>query len=387
MTNLKKNAIFVGILLSNIFLIFFVRNALYPIHYAPQGLFFLELMGITIHIPFELLLLIETGNIVLLFLISKKLFPNKFSLIAPMIYAVSPWSIYLVSGESFYIYLSFLIQVYFYGLLLKSEKKFLGLVFITIAAIIGAYTSLFLLILLPSILCLIIFFRIYNFKYLKLSFVILSLSISPLLFLILSNQLSFKNILNKQIQIFSDPGLLNMVNDFQGAAKQENLGKLAKISENKYLFFSEFFLLKMTKQFTPSTYFTSQEKLLNFSFSPPIYLGFLIPFFFGLYKILKSASLQRILFLSSIIVIPSVLAKEAVDLNRLILFAPVVILLISYGFTELIKQKEKKVISMFLIISISLVIFQFLTTVFDIQSREKNRFIKYNMQNYEIGNQ
>lgn len=214
----------------------------------------------------------------------------------------------------------------------------------------------------------------------------LSLLIFPLFFLILSNQVGFRNILNEEVKIFSDPGLINTVNSYQGAAKEEGLGILARISENRYIFSAEYILLKYIKSLTPATFFTSQEKLLGFSFSPPIYLGFVVPFFYGLYQILQFSNIRKILLLSALLIIPSVLAKPMVDLNRLILFLPVVIFVMSYGFIKMIEKKGKKAY-LLLILTIAIIFLQLFVTISDIRFREKDRFIKYYGQNYELGKQ
>lgn len=378
---------FIPILLIHQLLIIFIHSVLYPIHYASKNLFFLEITGGKFDITYETLFLLDAVNLILLWLISKLIFKNKFSITAPLIYAIIPWSSYLVSAGSFYIYLLLILLITVYGLLKTGSNKKLGYPLLIGGIIIGIYSSALLLILLPLLLFLLSILKLISIKDLKPLVAILFLSTVPLLFLIYSNMLGFKNIINNEIKIFEDPGLLNMVNSFQGAANQQGFGQLAKLSENKYLFFSEYILLKVTKQFVPSAIFTPQEKLLNFSFSPPIYLGFLIPFVFGFCQMLKTSRLRKALFLSTLLIIPSVLAKSIVDLNRLFILMPVIVLVITFGLVLLYEQRNKKKIAIFLAITILLVIFQIIVTISDIQIREKDRFIRYYGQNYEIGKQ
>lgn len=302
----------------HLLLILFIRNALYPIHFAHQDFAF----------PFELLVFLDSGNLLLLWLISRRIFSN-YSFLPSLIYAVIPWSGYLVSAESSYIYLLSLLLLIFFIYVYFKSKRILGFVLII-----------------------------------------------PLF-------LGLKNVLGGEVKIFSDPGLLNMVNSYQGAAKEIGFGNLARISENKYLFFTEYVLLKYMKQLVPTTYFTSQEKLLNFSFSSPIYFGFLPPFLYGLYVLSKSPFLLRSILISTLLVIPSVLAKQMVDLNRLFIFSPVIIFVISYGLMKLYEQRKRT--SFFLILTLILVIFQLVVTISDIQFKEKDRYIKYFGQDYEVG--
>lgn len=387
MKKLTNSAIFLGILLIYLILVIFIQKNLYLIHFAGHNLFFLDLIGIKIDMPSGLFVFFGAANLGLLWLIGKSFFAGRFSLIPPAIYAISPWSSYLVVAGSFYIYLSFLVLLIFYSLLLiRSGHKLWGSNLLVGVVITAMYSSLLLFLVLPVIFLLIIVFKLTPF--IRLTFLIsLVILLVPLLFLICSNRPGFINVMNNEIKIFEDPGLLNMVNSYQGTANQQGFGQLAKLSENKYLFFSEYTLLKFTKQFVPSTFFTPQEKLLNFSFSPPIYIGFLIPFIFGLFQILKYSSFKKVLFLSTLLVIPSVLAKSMVDLNRLFIFMPVITLVVAFGLILLYEQRNKKKIAIFLAITIFLIIFQILVTISDIQLREKDRFIKYFGQNYELGKQ
>ncbi len=385
---MRTYLIFILIALVHCFLTIFIQNNIDPIHYIAQNFFVLELIGRRIYFPSEALYFFDLGNLILIWLIGRSFFTKNASLIPPLVYAISPWSNYLVSGESFYVYLSFLVLVMSYGLfLIKSEKNSIGLILLGSTAVIALYSSFLMIVTIPVIFLLLIVSKNYSFSILKKAILIIVISTLPLFFLIYFHQVGFKNILSNEIQIFSDPGLINMVNKYQGDARQEGFGIFAKLAENKYIFYPEFILLKFTKQFTPSTFFTSQEKLLSFSFTSPIFFGFLLPFFYGLYKILKSPFLRKILIISSVLVIPSILSKHIVDLNRLVIFSPVVILIISYGLIEIYKQRKDRRIYLFLVLTISLVVLQLIVSLSDIHLREKARFVKYHGENYEIEKQ
>lgn len=388
MKNIKVYSLFFCLLIIHQLLIIFVQSILHPIHFTPQNFFVLELIGREGGIPSNLLFILNAGNVILLWLISKRIFANRFSLIPPIVYAISPWSAYLVAAESFYIYLSFLVLLISYGLfLIRLNQQFWGTILVVVAMTVSVYSSLLLLIILPFFLPLLVYFGLMPFSKIKRLAILLIILALPMLFYIYGNLPGFKNSFNNEVRVFSDPGLLNMVNNYQGTANKEGLGKFAKLSENRYIFSAEYILLKFVKQFTPSTFFTSQEKLLNFSFSSPIYLGFIIPFIFGLYRILQSSMLRRILYVSSLLVIPSMFAKQAVDLNRLVIIAPMIVLVISYGLEELYVHRENKIAKLFLVTALSLVVFQTLLTFDDIRAKEKDRFVKYFEQNFEIGKQ
>jgi len=374
------------ILLAHVFFAVYIKQVLSPIHYVSHSFFFFDLIGKSGSLSFEILLLISAGILILLWLIGKFFFKNNYSLIPPLIYAISPWGSYLVVAESFYIFLLFLLLMIFYGLLLiKAGKSKAGSILMIGGTVIAMYSSYILFMLIPIIFLFLIVFKVISFSSLRNFLPVLFLLLLPLFFLVYKNQLGFKQISSNEIKILSDPGLLNNVNSYQGAAREANLGSFAKISENKYIFTAEYVLLKYSKQLIPTSYFTQQEKLLNFSFIPPIYLGFLILFLYGLYKLLQLSTLRKDFLLSTMLIIPSILSDKMVDLNRLVLFFPVIILVITYGLLNLVELKKKR--TFFLLLMLSLIVFQGLFTLSDIHLKEKGRYTKYFSQNYEIGKQ
>jgi hypothetical protein len=372
-----------GLLAINLFFVIFIQKSIYPIHLSPQNFFLLDLIGKNFYLPSALIYISELGNVVLLWLIGRKFFKSYQTLIPPAIYAISPWGSYLTAGGSFYIYLLFLSLVFTYSLLIiKDSTKSTGIILFLVSSLIAVYSSMFFLALIPVFIGLILIFKIIPFKNLKISIIVFIILISPLVILIGKDRATFKNVIQNQVQVFADPGIVNTVNSYQGSARKENLGILARISENKYLFSGEDLLLKYVEQFAPATSFTSQEKLLEFSFSSPIFLGFLIPFFYGIYLLLKSANARKIIFVSTFLVMPSVLSQELVNLNRLVIFMPVIIFIISYGLIKLIEQKSKKRI--YVLIFVVLIILQMFITISDIKTKEKARFNEYYGQNYEV---
>ena len=387
MKNRKQLSILIGLLIAREFFTIFIQSYLDPIRFASQSFFVFDLIGKTYSWSYLWLNFFDLGNVILLWLIGKKIFANRFAFTAAAVYAICPWGSYLAVASSFYIYLSFIILLIFYSLvIIYSGGKQAWVKILLIGAIITAmYSSFTLFITLPILFVLIILFQVILFKDLKKTLIFICILMLPLVFIVIRNQTSFSNIRASEIKLFADPGLLNMVNSYQGAGKEAGFGNIAKVSENRYIFAIEYIFLKYIKSLTPTNYFTQQEKLLNFSFTPPIYLGFLIPFLYGLYNMFQNSILRKLFLLSTLLIIPSIFSKQIVDLNRQILFAPVVIILISYGIIKFLETRKK--ITFFLTITLVLVIFQFVVTISDIKLREKDRYIKYYGQNYEIGKQ
>ena len=355
---------------------------------APQNILASDLIGITTHLPNVLISILGLGNLIFLWLISKRFFKGYAALIVPAIYAISPWSSYLTAAGSFYVFLLFLLMVFTYSLILiRDGSSALGAILFLASSLTAVYSSVFFLILIPLYVALVILFKIIPTKNIKKLVVIFAFLIIPIIFLILKNATSFKNVVQNEITVFKDPGLVNTANQFQGEAEKSGLKILARLSENKYLFYSETLLLKYTDQLVPVTFFTPQYKLLNFSFTPPIFLGFLIPFLYGFFLSAINPNTRKFLYMSTLFVVPSVLAKNIISLDRLVLFLPVVIFIIVWGLIHMFELKKRKLIKCLLALSFVLVIFQLLVTMSDIKTREKLRFESYYGNKYEITEQ
>jgi len=380
---IKIYLLLAALLIIHLIFIVFIEKNIYPIHLTLQNFFLLDLMGKTKHLPEAFIYVFELGNVFLLWIIARKKIKGYQALIPSLIYAISPWGAYLTAAGSFYVFLLLLVLVFIYSLILiKEDIKPFGQILFLSSSLVAIYSSVFLLILIPVAICLILVLKIISLKDLKIPTLLFVLLALPLLLFSFKNRANTQNILQNEVSIFADPGHINTVNSFEGEAGQVNMNILGRISENKYVFSGEYLLFKFSEQLVPATFFTSQEKLLDFSFSSPIFLGFLIPFFYGIYLLLKSENTGKIVLISSLLVIPSVLAQEPVNLNRLIIFMPVVIFIISYGIVKLLEQKDKK--KVWILAFSILVLLQIFITINDIKVREKARFIQYFGQDYEV---
>ena len=380
---IKIYLLLAALLIVHLIFIVFIEKNIYPIHLTLQNFFLLDLMGKTKHLPEAFIYVFELGNVFLLWIIARKKIKGYQALIPSLIYAISPWGAYLTAAGSFYVFLLLLVLVFIYSLILiKEDIKPFGQILFLSSSLVAIYSSVFLLILIPVAICLILVLKIISLKDLKIPTLLFVLLALPLLLFSFKNRANTQNILQNEVSIFADPGHINTVNSFEGEAGQVNMNILGRISENKYVFSGEYLLFKFSEQLVPATFFTSQEKLLDFSFSSPIFLGFLIPFFYGIYLLLKSENTGKIVLISSLLVIPSVLAQEPVNLNRLIIFMPVVIFIISYGIVKLLEQKDKK--KVWILAFSILVLLQIFITINDIKVREKARFIQYFGQDYEV---
>lgn len=359
-------------------------NALFPAQLTPQSLFAFDLAGTPIIFPWWTPFIVNISNIFLLWLISKKIFTDRIRFIPPLVYAISPWVTYLTVANSIYVFLLCLILIFFLGYLIFNLHGKLGIVLMIGSSAILMFSSFFMFLIIPLGIGVILFNNLSSFTNLKPLIISTFIILLFLLGISFYNQQGFLNISKSQIQFLEDPALINSIQEFQGESKKEGYYFLSKLAENKYIYTAKYFVLKLSKQIAPSTIFTPQEKLLGFSFSSPIFVGFLPLFLFGLYKGLSDRVFRKYLPFALLLIFPSFMSKSLVDLNRLFLIFPFVILCINYGIANL--QHKTRIVFVSLIIF--LIFFQFIVTCFDIKLREYERFDKANLSLFsQIGKQ
>lgn len=366
----------------------FLVKLIYPIHLQEQKPLFFDLIELNVELPLWLIYFLGSINIFLIWIIAKNFFLGRLALIPVLVYCLSPWSFYLMASQSFYIYLLMLTLITFLGILqIKSEKSKLGLLLFVLGSILLLYSSFLLLLIYPIIIAALIFIKFVTFKKISLPLFIIVLLCLPLFISMFKNQVGIRNIYNNQITVFTDPGHISIINAFQGESSKAGFNLLSKMAENKYIYFFKYSILKAVKHITPSTFFTSQEGLLKFSFTTPIYFGFLIPFLYGVYLTLKSPSLRSGLIASFVLLVPSFVSKQIINLNRLVLFEPVIIFIIALGLVKITRGKKDRIFKLMLSLTIILVVTQFLVTIFDINFREYIRYERYFGESLQIGEQ
>lgn len=360
---------------------------LYPIHLSAQTPFFFDLIEFHKTLPPWSIYLFGVANFLLIFLLAKAFFAKRQAYIPLLLFSISPWPAYLSLAGSYYIYLLTLLMLSLYGVwFFTLGKKKLGMAILVLSSTLLLYSSLLILIIFPILILASYLTKALPFKAINKSVILIMLLCLPLFIFMIKNPVGLKNIFVSQVGIFSDPGLIGNVNKFQGESRKAGLFFLAKPIENKYTYLTQYSILKALKHLHPSTFFTSQEGLLKFSFSPPIFLGFLISFLYGLFFIIKQKSYRKYLIFPLILLLPSFFSKIPVDLNRLVLTSPFIIFIISFGILQLSKNRSK-IHKLILILCIIFVFAQFLVTLFDINLREYLRFERTFNGSFEIGEQ
>ncbi len=359
------------------FTIFYVGRYIPVQGINKEDIFITSLLGRGFVLPLYVTQIFGFGNLILIYLIGKKIFSNKVGLLSSLIYTLSPWTVYVSVAGSFYIFILFWLMLSFLGaIILKIDKSRYGLFLLFLGIIVATYSSLIVVLMLP-----IFFYMLFKLDVLDLSTLrqnkILSLLILLFgilfVFIISKNPIGFRNILSRDINLFSNIGLINSVNDFRGLSEKVGFSLVGKLVENKVTYLGRHVLFNFLAQYTPTTYFTSQEKLLGFSFSPPILFGFIFPFFLGLREILNRIKKKNLLLILSFsLVLPSILSIKSPDLDRLVLLSPLIFFPISLG---LIKGFESRsLVKILMCCAIFVVVIQGIVVLRDISYREPLRY-------------
>lgn len=338
-----------------------------------ENVLFSELINHPIFINSAIGIAFGLANLLLIMLVSKKLINSGIWYIPPLIYAVSPWTIYLEIGGSLYIPIVACLLLIFISIkLMKQNTK--GLILLISASSAMIYISILMWEMFPFLIFSLLKLKLIDVKRLKNYLLYLTIICLPVFFLIFINVKGVKNIFSNQVSIFSEVGLINAVNSYRGETIQTKFATIGKFVENRYFYLSEHFIFNLLKHFSPSAYFTQEFKMFDFSFSPPIMLGFLLPFIFGLKRVIKLYLKNKWLFLMIIsLILPSILSKNSPDHNRLILIAPAMFIVIGIGFKDLLTRKSA-VYKLLLVFTFILIVTQLFTFVSDVFLREGIRF-------------
>lgn len=383
MNNFYKGKIFPLFIILIIFILQFVliRYVSFSINYiklSPQSIFITDLFGTSVFLPTWIYYFCVGGSTLMIWLIVRNFFSGFWEVLPSFIFGICLWPIYLVSAESSSIVTLFLMLILIFSFMKWRNGH--GSIWM-VAIFVGA---LYYFSMLVSLTIFLAFIFIVATNYItkkqktQLLFVILFMYL-PVILGSLHNPAGFLNLIKQQIDIFSDPGLLNGLNNFKGESQLDGYYVLQKIVENKYIYLPKYILLKVLKHFNPSTYFTDNEKLLNFSFNSPIYFGFIIPFIYGIYKYLKNFNKEKFLLIlfSLSLMIPSILSQKMINLHRLFLIMPVLIFFITKGILSLYNDRRFVTSKLLLCCMTILVIIQFGVSLIDLSHREYFRFRRY----------
>lgn len=365
-----------------------VIKAIFPVTIFPQEhLLIFDLIGQSMILNFwtTLFLGLNFGfiNLLFMYLIGKEIFSKKIAFIATLLYGISPWATYLEVAFYPHIFLLTFLLISFFGvLIIKNTSKYkLGIFIFTLSCTFLLYSSLIMWLLVPILLFAVYKYSFINYKQTKMLIVLIILMLIPIGLLAFKNLHGLKEVLRRDVYIFSDGGSLNAVNQFQGELMKEGFYRFGKFIENKYIYFTQDLLSRSLRHFVPVTYFTPEYKLLDFSFSPPILIGFLIPLLLGLsgwVRLFKKYGWS--IFLTLSLMIPSIISSKSPDLSKLVIFSPFILFTISNGLVNYLFPPRNKIYRILMILILSLVILQALVVISDIYFREPTRAYPFIMK-------
>lgn len=372
---LKKAFAFCTVLGLFVILRAYIFSVLYYFDSTQEPLFFSEYILGHIFLGYWELIGLGLINVSIIYIIGFRAYNFQFGFFLALLYAISPWTAYvdILGGNNTY-FLSWALAFVLSIILFKQNYEhrmlllFFSLIGLTTASIFG------LLILVILLFCFYLI-KYLNQKQLIKIYSVVVISIFIVGCMLVNNLGTTKNLIKTKTEFFQDLGILNTVNQLRGETSSTGFSMLGKFVENKYLYFGEKLLLDFSMIFSPSLFFTPQFKLLDFSFSPPIYIGFVIPCIIGIILLSKQ---QRYLYSSIILIIglslPSVLGKNSPDLGKLILVAPIIYTYISLGLIKLLNNIKQPNHYRLSLIMIFLLVIQILVVIADISLRERVRF-------------
>lgn len=355
----------------------YVINAIFPVTiFRQEHILFFDLINYSFSIPFWMIVFFGLINILFIFFIGNVLFDYRIAILSALLYAISPWTIYLeVAGSLDIVLLTILLLATVGVLKMKQGTSYrTGMAIFIFTSSLLLYSSIVFWFLIPLMTLGIIKLLFLKVNQIKTITALVVMIFIPLSLLAVKNTQGFSGVFTKEIAIFSEVGLLNAVNQFQGDLAREGIYTFGRIIENRYTYFTQHLIFNFLKHFTPVTYFTAEYKLLNFSFSPPILLGFIIPFIFGLKGWVDIFKKYRyLIFLPPLLILPSALSYKSPDFSKLIIFAPVIFYTISFGMVNYLFFSKSKVLNFLKIACLLLVAIQSLSLISDIKYREPAR--------------
>lgn len=354
----------------------FVSRKLDFTNLSNNSILLFELLDINFELTYPFTIIFSFALIVTGYFLVKKVFSNNLAVYTILIFVLSPWSIYLTVAGSVYIILTFSMIVSFYGIIITKKKPYLGIPIFYLGALSGIYTSIHSIFLFTFLIYYLMYYVTPRIKKMIIMGGVF-LIILPMILLTSSNISGIKSIVKKEFSIFSDFGMTNAINQLRGETNTASFGQIGRIVDNKFTYYSRHFIFSILNNLTPVYYFTNQHKLLGFSFLPPIFLGFLIPFLIGVFSLFKQARKEIILIITLILlVLPSVFSKNSPDLEKLFVLFPFISLSVSKGLQIMVKTNNvyHKILFGF---CISLIIYQFLVSAWSVSILEPIRYSKY----------
>jgi hypothetical protein len=365
----KKVYIFILSLFPILLLRAVVFRLLFVTSFKTDPILIVNLLGTSLIIPYFITALFGFINLFLVWLIAKNIFDRKTAFITYLVYGISPWFAYMEYSASSNIIILSLLLLFIYGLVLSKQLKFRGCILSIASFVTLLYFSFLSWLIFPFLVWGLFKYVLTNFAQKKKVLAVIFLLLLPLLILSLKNRVGLISTIKNQVTVFSDIGLINTVNVFQGENRGFKPQLLARLTENRYSYLGIHFIYSGLTTINPINYFAPQYKMLGFSFSPALLLGLIIPFFFGISKLIKYLRSEIHLIPLLFLLLPAFTSRANPDFSRMLIVAPLFVLTVALGLKHLLSVKNKTNI-FFFYSTVVLAITQFALIFIDILVRE-----------------
>lgn len=362
-----KDSTFFLLVLAGVAIRLFTLFLVYPIsqYSSPTLIFFI--FNLNFHLPFWVSLSGGIMNPIVLYLIlSREKVEFKNLVIFALVF--NPWSIFLeLKGSMYPIYLLMLFIIYY--LSYHRTRSFINSAVLFLLIIISALLSVWNLIIIVGLAGIILpgkykllrsklssvpdvrrgkfvhcFTRLRSktTRYLrslnKSIIAMVGLVIIIYLLFFRLNPPGFRTYFIHEVSFLSNIGIYNSANDLQKELMDNNLLWLGRWVENKYIFLLSTLGVNNLTAFYPSTYIIADDQIYS-SIVPVLFVSFIIPFYIGLIQLINKK--DKLLLLFPFCLVPAVVSRNLVDVERLLLFSPLVYFCVGKGFSLCLKKVPK----------------------------------------------
>lgn len=331
---------------------------LYPFSFGNFSLFNIKLIYA----------LMSVFSVLLVYLITKKLFDDKTAIITGLLFCINPWQIFIGRTNYEMVPVLFFFLLSFYVLLFAKNWKILWsipLLFLAFYSYIAVK-----LIFIPLVLFILIYLYFKNDKkFLKQYSIVFASCFILVLFFGINLLLNSEVTRTGEIINLSNPEIARQVNEIRKSSMQT---PITNILENKFTVLSKIMTVKLINTFSFNYLFISSDQFVGFE-NHGLFYYIDLPFLILGFVFLASRNKKLTFLILGFIFIgalPHLFHKARTDnfTPHNFLIFPFLIMLISYGIGELIglfKNKRLKYLSIFLLIIVYLIsVFNFLNVYF-----------------------
>ncbi len=308
--------------------------------------------------------ILSVFSVLLIFLITRKLFDEKVAIIAGLVSVFNPWFIFIGrTGYEMTPALFFALLSFYILLITRSWKILISIPFLF--CFFYSYIAV-KLIFIPFVLAILIYLYFYqnNKKFLKQYLIVFFACLALVLFFVISLKLNPQGSRMGELFLPTNSEIVNQVNEQRKLTIET---PITNILENKYTVYSKFLAVKFLNVFSFDYLFLYSDQFVGIgNHGLFYYLDALFLLLGIIFLTLKNKKLLVfVLVLIFIGVLPHVFHKARTDnfTPHIFLVFPFLIMLISFGIGELFNLFKKKHLRLFTVILV-IILYVFLIANF-----------------------